>query len=85
MVASPPTPFCHCSFDWPVWFEFPAHASPELFVFDCSTPPVLQCQATQTGTATFTGAIWIAFDLAYASCDVEFELDADCDWSTSPP
>jgi len=27
----------------------------------------------------------MAFDTADASCDALFVLDADCDWSTSPP
>ena len=85
VVASPPTPFCDCSFDWPVWFLFPAQASPERLVFDCSTPPDLQWSATQTGTATFTGAICSAFDSAEAFCVVSFEFDAFCDCETSPP
>ena len=73
------------SFDWPVWFAFHAAASPELERFDCSTSPVLQCQATQTGTFTFTGSTCTAFDSAFASCDVEFVLDASCDCVMSPP
>ena len=85
VVASPPTPFWNCSFDWPVEFLLPAQASPELLVFDCSTPPDLQARATQTGTATFTGAICFASDFAEAFCVVEFEFDASCDCVTSPP
>jgi hypothetical protein len=68
-----------------VWFTFPAEASPELLVFDCSTPPDSQWSATQIGTATLTGAICSAFDSAEASCVVEFEFDASCDCVTSPP
>ena len=83
--ASPPTPFCDCSFDWPVWFAFHAAASPELERFDCSTSPVLQCQATQTGTFTFTGRICVALDVADADCVVLLAFDASCDCVTSPP
>ena len=79
VAASPPTPFCDCSFDWPVLLAFPAQASPELLPFDWSTSPDLQERARQTGTAAFTGSTCTAFDSAVASCDVLFELDADWD------
>ena len=76
--ASPPT-LLDWSFDCHVPFWFDADASPERFVFDCSTSPDRSACATQTGTYTLTGAIWIAFDSAVAVCDVLFEFDASCD------
>jgi len=85
LVASPPTAVCDCLLAWWVPFRFPAHASPEPFAFDCSRSPVLQCQATQTGTAALTGSTCTAVDRAEDCWDVLFTLDADCDWSTSPP
>src|SRR6185312_8220080 len=74
LVASPPTAVCDCLLAW--WVPF---------AFDCSRSPVLQCQATQTGTAALTGSTCTAVDRAEDCWDVLFALDADCDWSTSPP
>ena len=64
---------------------FVADASPEALPFDWSIEPASQVFATQIGTATLTDSTCTAFDTAHASCDVLFVLDADCDWSTSPP
>ena len=54
-------------------------------MFDCSTSPVSQCLAMQTGTLTFTGRICVAFDVAVADWVVSLRFDAPCHWSTSPP
>ena len=83
--ASPPVPDCDCWFDCCVSFTFTAVASPDSFEFDWLTSPLSPSERMRTDTFVLVGAIWTAFDWAFASWLVEFEFDAFCDCETSPP
>ena len=71
VVASPPTPFCDCSFDWPrvVRVSRPTRR-PSCSCSTARRRPSGSAGRRRPARSAFTGAVWYAFDVAVASCDV---------------